>query len=78
MTATPPIVDHETCQEQIDAQRSGRMRTPARARDAIAEARRQLPMVEVDPATPVVGDRRRGPAHRHRPGAGRSCLRRGP
>jgi hypothetical protein len=33
MTATPPIVDRETWQKQIDASASGRERTPARGRD---------------------------------------------
>ena len=53
MTATPPIVDRETWQKQIDTQR---VREKAHTRgDAIAEARWRLPMVEVDPTSPVVG-----------------------
>jgi predicted dithiol-disulfide oxidoreductase (DUF899 family) len=54
MTATPPIVDRETWQEQIEALRD-REKAHTREGDAIAAARRRLPMVEVDPATPVVG-----------------------
>jgi hypothetical protein len=54
MTATPPIVDRETWQKQIDTQR---VREKAHTRE---------------------GRDWRGPAHRHLPGAGRSCLRRGP
>jgi predicted dithiol-disulfide oxidoreductase (DUF899 family) len=47
MTATPPIVDRETWQKQIDTQR---VREKAHAREGtIAEARWRLPMVEVDP-----------------------------
>jgi predicted dithiol-disulfide oxidoreductase (DUF899 family) len=54
MTATPPIVDRETWQEQIEALRV-REKAHTREGDAIAAARRRLPMVEVDPATPVIG-----------------------
>ncbi len=54
MTATPPIVDRETWQEQMEALRV-REKAHTREGDAIAAARRRLPMVEVDPATPVVG-----------------------
>ena len=54
MTATPPIVDRKTWQEQIEALRV-REKVHTREGDAIAAARRRLPMVEVDPATPVIG-----------------------
>src|SRR5215211_9394327 len=54
MTATPPIVDPETWQKQIDtAARQGEGAHPRG--DAIAEARWRLPMVEVDPTSAVVG-----------------------
>jgi predicted dithiol-disulfide oxidoreductase (DUF899 family) len=56
MPATPPIVDRETWQEQIEALRV-REKAHTREGDAIAAARRRLPMVEVDASTPVVGAR---------------------
>lgn len=56
MTATPPIADRETWQERIDALRV-REKAHTREGDAIAAARRGLPMVEVDASTPVVGAR---------------------
>ena len=58
MTATPPIVDREIWQEQLEALR-GREKAHTREGDAIAAARRRLPMVEVDPTTPLVGPRAR-------------------
>ena len=54
MSATPPIVDRETWQEQIDEIRV-REKLHTREGDAIAAARRRLPMVEVDPTVPLVG-----------------------
>ena len=45
MTATPPIVDRETRQDQLDALRV-REKAHTREGDAIAAARRRLPMVE--------------------------------
>jgi predicted dithiol-disulfide oxidoreductase (DUF899 family) len=54
MTATPPIADRATWQEQIEALRV-REKAHSREGDAIAAARRRLPMVEVDPTTPLVG-----------------------
>ena len=54
MSATPPIVDRETWQEQIDELRV-REKLHTREGDAIAAARRRLPMVEVDPTAPLVG-----------------------
>jgi predicted dithiol-disulfide oxidoreductase (DUF899 family) len=56
MTATPPIVDRETWQQQVDELRV-REKAHTREGDAIAAARRRLPMVEVDGSTPVVGER---------------------
>jgi predicted dithiol-disulfide oxidoreductase (DUF899 family) len=54
MSTTPTIVDRETWQAQIDALRV-REKAHTREGDAIAAARRRLPMVEVDPTTPLVG-----------------------
>lgn len=54
MTATPPIVDRETWNAQL-AELLVREKAHTREGDAIAAARRRLPMVEVDPSTPVVG-----------------------
>jgi hypothetical protein len=65
MTATPPIVDRETWQKQIDTQR---VREKAHTRDGT-----RLPRLAGGGRR-----RRRGPAHRHLPGAGRSSLRCGP
>jgi predicted dithiol-disulfide oxidoreductase (DUF899 family) len=48
MPATPPTTDRETYQKQIDALRV-REKAHTRKGDAIAAARRRLPMVEVDP-----------------------------
>ena len=64
MTATPPTVDRATWQEQIDELRV-REKAHTREGDAIAAARRRLPMVEVDPATPVVGPHGEVPPDRH-------------
>jgi predicted dithiol-disulfide oxidoreductase (DUF899 family) len=50
----PPSVDRDTFQAQLDALRI-REKAHTREGDAIAAARRRLPMVEVDPDTPVVG-----------------------
>jgi predicted dithiol-disulfide oxidoreductase (DUF899 family) len=54
MTATPLTVDRETYQKQVDQLRV-REKAHTREGDAIAAARRRLPMVEVDPTTPLVG-----------------------
>ena len=54
MTVTPPVVDRGTWQEQVDALLV-REKAHTREDDAIAAAARQLPMVEVAAATPVVG-----------------------
>lgn len=52
--ALPPIVDRATCQAQRDALRV-KEKAHTRAGDAIAAARRRLPMVEVDPEIPLTG-----------------------
>ena len=52
--ALPAMVDRETWQEQLD-QLLPREKAHTREGDAIAAARRRLPMVEVDPAVTVVG-----------------------
>jgi len=52
----PPIVDRSTFQAELDALRV-REKAHTREADAIAAARRRLPMVEVDGATPLIGDR---------------------
>ena len=60
-TDTPPlqpVVDRATWQAELDALRV-REKAHTRESDAIAAARRRLPMVELDPAIPLIG--RRGP-----------------
>jgi predicted dithiol-disulfide oxidoreductase (DUF899 family) len=52
----PNIVDRRTFQTELDALRV-REKAHMREGDAIAAARRRLPMVEVDGATPLVGER---------------------
>jgi predicted dithiol-disulfide oxidoreductase (DUF899 family) len=52
----PEIVDRSAFQAEIDALRV-REKAHTREGDAIAVARRRLPMVEVDGATPLIGDR---------------------
>ncbi len=53
---TPKIVDRATFQAELDALRV-REKAHTREGDAIAAARRRLPMVEVDGATPLIGER---------------------
>jgi len=55
----PTIVDRSTFQAELDALRV-REKEHTRAGDAIAAARRRLPMVEVDPAITLIGPH--GPA----------------
>jgi predicted dithiol-disulfide oxidoreductase (DUF899 family) len=50
----PPIVDRAAWQEQI-AELRKREKAHTREGDAIAADRRRLPMVEVDPSTPLFG-----------------------
>jgi predicted dithiol-disulfide oxidoreductase (DUF899 family) len=52
----PNIVDRNTFQAELDALRL-REKAHTKAGDAIAAARRKLPMVEVDAATPLIGER---------------------
>ncbi len=55
-SGAPKIVDRSTFQGELDALRS-REKAHTRESDAIAAARRRLPMVEVDGATPLIGER---------------------
>src|SRR5713101_8264730 len=50
----PKIVDRGTFQAELDALRV-REKAHTREGDAIAAARRRLPMVEVDPTIPLIG-----------------------
>jgi predicted dithiol-disulfide oxidoreductase (DUF899 family) len=50
----PKIVDRSTFQAEMDALRV-REKAHTHEGDSIAAARRRLPMVEVDPSTPLVG-----------------------
>jgi predicted dithiol-disulfide oxidoreductase (DUF899 family) len=52
----PKIVDRAAFQAELDALRV-REKAHTREGDAIAAARRRLPMVEVDAATPLIGER---------------------
>jgi len=52
----PKVVDRGTFQAELDALRV-REKSHTREGDAIAAARRRLPMVEVDAATPLIGER---------------------
>ena len=52
--AVPVVVGRATFQTQLDALRI-QEKAHTRAGDAIAAARRRLPMVEVDAATPLIG-----------------------
>ena len=54
--SAPDVVDRSTWQSNVDAMWV-REKAHTRAGDAIAAARRRLPMVEVDPSTTVVGPR---------------------
>src|SRR5580704_11890806 len=51
---SPAVVDRAAFQAELDALRV-REKAHTRAGDAIAAARRRLPMVRVDGATPLVG-----------------------
>ncbi len=53
-TARPHVVDRATFQGELDALRD-REKAHTREGDAIAAARRRLPMVEVDASLPLVG-----------------------
>jgi predicted dithiol-disulfide oxidoreductase (DUF899 family) len=56
--ALPPVVDRVTFQSQLDELRI-REKAQMREGDAIAAARRRLPMVAVDGATPLICERGR-------------------
>ncbi|MGV0606724.1 DUF899 family protein [Mycolicibacterium sp. XJ1904] len=56
MTSIPAVADRETWQAAIDAFRV-REKAHTREGDAIAAARRRLPMVEIDSTTMLVGPR---------------------
>src|SRR5438445_5292705 len=51
----PKIVDRSTFQAELDALRV-REKAHTREGDAIAAARRRLPMVEIDSAIPLIGE----------------------
>ena len=53
---SPQIVDRSAFQHELDALRI-REKAHTREGDAIAAARRRLPMVEVDSRTPLIGER---------------------
>ena len=53
--AAPKVVDRNTFQAELDALRV-REKAHTKEGDAIAAARRRLPMVEVDGATPLIGE----------------------
>jgi predicted dithiol-disulfide oxidoreductase (DUF899 family) len=53
--AVPKVVDRSTFQAELDALRV-REKLHTREGDAIAAARRRLPMVAVDAATPLIGE----------------------
>ena len=57
-TGSPKIVDRGTFQAELDALRV-REKAHTREGDAIAATRRRLPMVKVDAATPLIGERGR-------------------
>ena len=50
----PPVTDRSTWQSKLDDLRV-REKAHTRAGDALAAERRRLPMVEVDPQTPLIG-----------------------
>jgi predicted dithiol-disulfide oxidoreductase (DUF899 family) len=52
----PKVVDRNTFQAELDALRV-REKAHTREGDAIAAARRRLPMVEMDGSTPLIGER---------------------
>src|SRR5450432_3550574 len=54
--ALPAVADRATWQAQLDSLLV-REKAHTREGDAIAAARRRLPMVEVDGATPLIGER---------------------
>ena len=65
MTTMPALVDRATWQTELDALRV-REKAHTREGDAIAAARRRLPMVEVDATTPSLAPRTGDTARRVR------------
>lgn len=61
----PRIVDRSTFQAELDALRV-REKAQTKEGDAISAARRRLPMVEVDGATPLIGTESRRPIRKRR------------
>ncbi len=59
-TPLPPITDRATWQAQLDELRV-KEKAHTRAGDALAAQRRRLPMVELDPRTPLIGANGRVP-----------------
>src|SRR5690348_15381123 len=55
-TSRPPVVDRATWQAEIDQLRV-KEKAYTREGDALAAARRRLPMVEVDPGITLIGGR---------------------
>ena len=55
----PKVADRKAFQAELDALRV-REKAHTREGDAIAAARRRLPMVEVDPSIPLIGAARAG------------------
>jgi predicted dithiol-disulfide oxidoreductase (DUF899 family) len=53
-SAKPPVTDRAAFEAQLDALR-GREKAHTREGDAIAAARRRLPMTEVDSSLPLTG-----------------------
>ena len=54
--AAPKVVDRSVLHAELEALRV-REKAHTKEGDAIAAARRRLPMVQVDGATPLIGDR---------------------
>ena len=63
--AAPKIVERSTFEAELKKLRV-REKAHTRGGDAIAAARRRLPMVEVDGDTPLVGERGAGTPDAHR------------
>jgi predicted dithiol-disulfide oxidoreductase (DUF899 family) len=55
-SAAPKVVDRSAFHAELEALRV-REKAHTKEGDAIAAARRRLPMVQVDGATPLIGDR---------------------
>jgi hypothetical protein len=64
----PPVTDRASWQAQVD-EITVREKAHTREGDAIAAARRRLPMVEIDGSIPVIGHRDPRPDDLRPPGA---------